>query len=109
MEEPERMRLKGADEDVRVPSVKSRRLQSTLKATTPLCILSDLMLRSTISLSLCVVLATVLLQAPAPRVQSQSVPTADLLLINAHVITIDRARPAAEAIAIKGDRIVWLG
>src|SRR5204862_1436980 len=40
---------------------------------------------------------------------SQAVPPADLLLINAHVMTIDRARPAAEAVAIKGDRIAWLG
>ena len=36
-------------------------------------------------------------------------PTADLLLFNAHVITIDRAHPTAEALAIRADRITWVG
>lgn len=41
--------------------------------------------------------------------QSRSVPTVDLLLINAHVITVDSKTPTAQAIAIQGDRIVWVG
>ena len=35
--------------------------------------------------------------------------TADLLLFNAHVITLDRVHPIAEALAIRADRIVWIG
>jgi predicted amidohydrolase YtcJ len=33
----------------------------------------------------------------------------DLLLRNARVYTVDDARPWAEAVAIAGDRIVWVG
>jgi len=33
----------------------------------------------------------------------------DLLLINANVVTIDRNKPAAGAIAVQGDRIAWVG
>lgn len=34
---------------------------------------------------------------------------ADLLLRNAHIVTMDQTRPAAQAMAIQGGRIVWLG
>lgn len=34
---------------------------------------------------------------------------ADLLLVNGRIVTVDSTRPVAEAIAIKGDRIVALG
>lgn len=34
---------------------------------------------------------------------------ADLLLRNAHIVTMDRTRPTAQAMAIQGGRIVWLG
>src|SRR5262249_40084696 len=34
---------------------------------------------------------------------------ADLILLNAHVITMDRTQPTAEALAIRADRIVWVG
>lgn len=33
----------------------------------------------------------------------------DLLLTNAHALTLDRARPRADAIAIRGGRIAWVG
>ena len=36
-------------------------------------------------------------------------PSADLVLLNAHVVTIYDQQPSAEAIAIEGDRIVWVG
>lgn len=36
-------------------------------------------------------------------------PTADLLLINADVVTVDEALPRAEAVAIKDDRILDVG
>ena len=36
-------------------------------------------------------------------------PNADLLLLNAHVVTMNDKQPAAQAIAIRGDRIVWVG
>lgn len=34
---------------------------------------------------------------------------ADLLITNAHVLTMDRARPTAEAVAVQGDRIIFVG
>jgi hypothetical protein len=36
-------------------------------------------------------------------------PPADLLLINATVHTVDAARPRAGAVAVRGDRIAWVG
>lgn len=39
----------------------------------------------------------------------QESPAPDLLLFNAHVITMNAGRPAAQAIAIRQDRFVWLG
>jgi predicted amidohydrolase YtcJ len=35
--------------------------------------------------------------------------TADLLLLNAHVVTMNEKQPSAQAIAIQGERIVWAG
>jgi predicted amidohydrolase YtcJ len=35
--------------------------------------------------------------------------SADLLLLNAHVVTMYDKQPSAEAIATEGDRIVWVG
>jgi predicted amidohydrolase YtcJ len=40
---------------------------------------------------------------------AQSRPAADLLLINARVWTVDAAKPAAQAVAVLGDRIVAVG
>jgi len=57
---------------------------------------------------LCAVLPVSLFLWPAPS-PSQGTPQADLLLFNAHVITIDRNHPVAEAVAIQGDRIAWVG
>ena len=34
---------------------------------------------------------------------------ADLLLLNAHVVTMNDKQPSAEAVAIEGDRILWVG
>lgn len=36
-------------------------------------------------------------------------PNADLLLFNAHVVTMNDKQPSAQAIAIQGERIVWVG
>lgn len=36
-------------------------------------------------------------------------PSADLVLLNAHIVTMYDKQPSAEAIAIEGDRIVWVG
>ncbi len=36
-------------------------------------------------------------------------PNADLLLRNAHVLTMNEKQPSAQAIAIRGERIVWVG
>ena len=35
--------------------------------------------------------------------------SADLLLLNAHVVTMNDKQPLAQAIAIQGERIVWVG
>jgi predicted amidohydrolase YtcJ len=45
---------------------------------------------------------------PSASLSTQT-PSADLLLLNAHVITINGKQPAAQAVAIHGDRIVWVG
>src|SRR5262249_3903170 len=39
----------------------------------------------------------------------QSTPAPDLLLLHGNIISMDPARPSAQAIAIQGDRIVWVG
>jgi predicted amidohydrolase YtcJ len=36
-------------------------------------------------------------------------PRPDLLLLNAHVVTMNPKQPIAEAVAIQGERIVWVG
>ena len=36
-------------------------------------------------------------------------PSADLLLLNAHIVTMNDKQPSAQAVAIHGDRIVWIG
>jgi predicted amidohydrolase YtcJ len=48
------------------------------------------------------------LLAVVARVNSEEAP-ADLILTNATVITMDPALPQAQAIAMRGDRIVWIG
>jgi predicted amidohydrolase YtcJ len=40
---------------------------------------------------------------------AQGKPTADLIIQNAHIWTVDRALPEADAVAIVGDRIVAVG
>ena len=40
---------------------------------------------------------------------AQSKPTADLIVINAKVWTVDRSQPTAEAVAVLGDRILAVG
>lgn len=37
------------------------------------------------------------------------IDAADLLLTNAHALTLDHARPRADAIAVSGGRIAWVG
>src|SRR5215831_18447090 len=72
-------------------------------------ILCDLMRRKTLLVIFNLLTACSLICAPPLSVRSHSAPTVDLLLINAHVITIDHSHPTAEAIAIQGDRIAWIG
>src|SRR5713101_5768968 len=50
-----------------------------------------------------------LLLAPLPGAFAQSKPTADLIITNAKVWTVDKTHPAAQAVAVLGDRIVALG
>jgi predicted amidohydrolase YtcJ len=45
---------------------------------------------------------------PAVSVMAQT-SAADLLLLNAHVVTMNQKQPSAQAIAIQGERIVWVG
>ncbi len=44
----------------------------------------------------------------APPAWAQDAP-AELVVINAHIITVDSERPAAEALTVRGDRIVAVG
>ncbi len=45
----------------------------------------------------------------ARATMQQGVAPADLVVTNAKIVTVDEAMPAAEAVAIRGDRIVELG
>jgi predicted amidohydrolase YtcJ len=40
---------------------------------------------------------------------SAAEPPLDLLVVNAHVVTMNPKQPSTDAIAVSGDRIVWLG
>jgi len=54
-------------------------------------------------------LLAVLLSFPSSSQPSSPSPSADLLLLHAHIITMDSARPAAQAIAIHAGRFAWVG
>jgi predicted amidohydrolase YtcJ len=54
-----------------------------------------------------VLFAAILLAMNAPLHAQQ--PPADLVILHAHVWTVDKSRPAAEAIAITGSRISAVG
>ena len=63
--------------------------------------------KTKIALSFAVFLALVPLAGSGQS--SGRSPAANLLLLNAHIVTMDRTQPTAQAIAIQGDRIVWVG
>ena len=56
-----------------------------------------------------VAVATLTVQARAQRGGTAQAPPADLVLTNGRIVTVDDARPEAEAIAISRDRIQALG
>jgi len=56
-----------------------------------------------------VAVATLTVQARAQRGGTAQAPPADLVLTNGRIVTVDDARPEAEAIAISKDRIQALG
>ena len=58
--------------------------------------------------SFLITLFALLLSLPACRKQQTS-EQADLVIHNARVYTVDQQRPWADAVAIKGDRIAWVG
>jgi predicted amidohydrolase YtcJ len=55
------------------------------------------------------ILILILIQAPPSGFFSQGRPDADILLVNARVITMNPTQGSAEAIAIQGERIRWIG
>jgi predicted amidohydrolase YtcJ len=55
------------------------------------------------------ILSAVCLAALAGLAAGQAEPPADLILHNARVYTVNTARPRAEAIAVRGDRLVRVG
>jgi predicted amidohydrolase YtcJ len=62
-------------------------------------------IRSTLART-CTTLALALLCAPSASAQSR---IATLAIVNGHVVTVDSAKPEAEAVAIAGDRILAVG
>ena len=54
-------------------------------------------------------LATILVLLPLAQPAAVTSITPDLLLINAHIVTMNERRPEAEAVAISGGRILWIG
>ena len=55
------------------------------------------------------VLSLVLALVLSPRSESEPLEPADTVFVNGNVYTVNDAQPQAEAIAIKGDRIVFVG
>ena len=55
------------------------------------------------------VLAAASLSARALHAQGRSKATADIVIVNARVFTADPSRPWAEAVAVRGDRIIAVG
>ncbi len=53
-------------------------------------------------------LAAILIACAIPTL-AESKPTADLIVTNAKVWTVDKNRPTAEAVAVAGDRIIAVG
>lgn len=64
--------------------------------------------RLTAVLSLSIVILIVV-AARAPQARQQPPAAADLLLTNARIVTVDEELPEAEAVAVRGDRIIALG
>ncbi|HJS99269.1 MAG TPA: amidohydrolase [Terriglobales bacterium] len=61
-----------------------------------------------LQIPICVLVVLILL--PLAKSRSSPVPpTPGLLLLNAHVITMSAGQPTAEAVAVSGDRIAWVG
>jgi predicted amidohydrolase YtcJ len=58
---------------------------------------------------LCAVLLLVLTLFLGSGVLPRASLPADLALLHGHIVTMDKARPEVEAMAIQGDRIVWTG
>jgi predicted amidohydrolase YtcJ len=52
---------------------------------------------------------TVLLVTSACICLGENTPAPDLVLLHGNIVTMDPARPSAQAIAIREDRVVWLG
>lgn len=46
---------------------------------------------------------------PIPSALTRTQLKADLLLLNAHIVTMNPRQPTAEAVAVKDGRIVWVG
>jgi predicted amidohydrolase YtcJ len=58
---------------------------------------------------LSLLIAITALLAPIPSALTQTPAKPDLLLLNAHIITMNPRKPSAEAVAIKDGRIAWVG
>ena len=58
---------------------------------------------------LSLLIAVIALLLPIPSALTQTPVKADLLLLNAHVITMNARQPSAGAVAIKDGRIAWVG
>jgi predicted amidohydrolase YtcJ len=84
-------------------------LRQTLKAIVRLVYTGQLMHRIGVKPGIQIAILLVLIQALASNSFPQPRPAADLLLINARVITLNPSQPSAEAIAIQGERIRWTG
>jgi hypothetical protein len=41
--------------------------------------------------------------------RQQPKDAADIVIRNARVYTVDKERPSAQAVAVRGDRILWVG
>ena len=57
----------------------------------------------------CLPAAVLLVACCSPLLLLAQPPTADLILVGGHIVTMDPSRPKASAMAVKGDRILAVG
>ncbi len=72
-------------------------------------LISTAILKRRIRSAFLILIALALVSTTSFAESPEVTPTPDLLMLNANAVTLAPARPKAQAIAIQGDRIAWVG